>query len=73
MLTSAPHLTAFTKCNPANISPFTSAVPLRLSNISSVPRLNLKPNPRGGAAKKIMSSPYKNILRQLKRKHQAGH
>jgi len=33
-----------------------------------VPSLNLKPNPRGGTAKKIMSSPYKNILRQLRKR-----
>jgi hypothetical protein len=30
----------------ANFSPFTSAVPLRSSDISSAPNLNLKPNPR---------------------------
>jgi len=31
--------------------------------------LNLKPNPRGGTAKKITSSPYnKNLLRQLKKR-----
>jgi hypothetical protein len=35
----------------ANFSPFTSAVPLRPSDVS----LQLKPNPRGGAAKKITS------------------
>jgi hypothetical protein len=35
----------------ANFSQFTSAVPLRSSDISSVPSLNLKPNPRGGTAK----------------------
>jgi hypothetical protein len=27
-----------------------------------VPSLNLKPNPHGGAAKKITSSPYKKIV-----------
>jgi len=27
-----------------------------------VPSLNLKPNPRGGTARKITSSPYKNFL-----------
>jgi hypothetical protein len=36
----------------ANFSPFTSAVPLRSSDINSVPSLNLKPNPRSGTAKK---------------------
>jgi len=41
----------------ANFSPFTSAEALRSSDISPVPSLNLKPNPRGGTAKKIMSSP----------------
>jgi hypothetical protein len=43
----------------ANFSPFNSAEALRSSDISPVPSLNLKPNPRGGTAKKIMSSPYK--------------
>jgi hypothetical protein len=32
-----------------------------------VPSLNLQPNPRGGTVKK-MSSPYKNILRQLRKR-----
>jgi hypothetical protein len=41
----------------ANFSPFTSAVALPSSDISPVPSLNLKPNPRGGAAKKITNSP----------------
>ena len=49
----------------ANFSPFTSSEALRSSDISPVPSLNLEPNPRGGTAKKIMSSPYKNLLRQL--------
>jgi hypothetical protein len=44
-----------------NFSPFTPAVPLRTSDISSVPSPNLQPNPRGGTAKKIMISPYKKI------------
>jgi hypothetical protein len=48
----------------ANFSPFTSAEVLLLSDISPVPSLNLKPNPHGGRAKKITSSPYKNLLRQ---------
>jgi len=43
----------------ANFSPFTSAEALRSSNISPVPNLNLKPNPRGGTANKITISPYK--------------
>jgi len=42
-----------------NYPPFTSAEALRSSDISPVPSLNLKPNPRGGTAKKITSSPYK--------------
>jgi hypothetical protein len=52
----------------ANFSPFTSAVPLQLSDISSVPSLNLKPNPHGGTAKKIMSSPYKKFVKATQRK-----
>jgi hypothetical protein len=36
----------------ANFSPFTSAEALRSSDISLVTSPNLKPNPRGGAAKK---------------------
>jgi hypothetical protein len=43
----------------ASFSPFTSAEALRSSYISPVPSLNLKPNPRGGKAKKIKSSPQK--------------
>ena len=46
----------------ANFSPFTSAEALRSSDISPVPSLNLKPNPRGGAAKEITSSPYKTLV-----------
>ena len=46
----------------ANFSPFTSAEALRSSDISSVPSLNLKPNPRGGTAKKITSSSYINFV-----------
>ena len=38
-----------------NFSPFTSAYALRSSDISPVPNLNLKPNPRGGTAQKITS------------------
>ena len=52
----------------ANFSPFTSAEALRSSDISSMPSLNLKPNARGGTAKK-MSSPYKkNLLKQLRKR-----
>jgi hypothetical protein len=40
----------------------TSAEALRSSDISLVPSLNLKPNPRGGTAKKIKSSPYKTFV-----------
>jgi hypothetical protein len=36
-----------------NLSLFTSAEALQSSDISPVPRLILKPNPRGGTAKKI--------------------
>jgi len=52
----------------ANFSPFISAEALRSSDISPVSSLNLKPNPRGGTAKKITSSPYKKLLRQLRKK-----
>jgi len=45
-----------------NFSPFTSAEALRSSDISPVPSLNLKPNPRDGAAKEITSSPYKTFV-----------
>ena len=45
-----------------NFLPFTSAEALRSSDISPVPSLNLKPNPCGGTAKKIMSSPYKKFV-----------
>jgi len=44
----------------ANVLPFTSAEALRSSDISSVQSLHLKPNPRGGTAKKITSSPNQN-------------
>jgi len=46
----------------ANFSPFTSAEALQSSDISPVPSLNLQPNPRGGAAKKITSSHYKTFV-----------
>jgi hypothetical protein len=45
----------------ANFSLFISAVPLRSSDISSVPGLNLKPNPHGGTAKKIEASQKEKI------------
>ena len=45
----------------ANFLPFTSAEVLLSSDISPVPRLNLKPNPHGGTAKIITRSPYKKI------------
>jgi hypothetical protein len=51
-----------------NFSPFTSAVSLRSSDISSVPSLNLKPKPRGGTAKKILSSPYKKFVEATQKK-----
>ena len=41
---------------------------LSSSDISPVLSLNLQPNPHGGTAKKIMSSPYRNILRQLRKR-----
>ena len=50
----------------ANFSPFTSAKALRSSGICPVQSLNPKPNPHGGTAKKITSSPYKKLLRQLR-------
>ena len=46
----------------SDFSPFTSVKALRASDISPVPSLNLKPNPRGGTAKKIRSSPYKKFV-----------
>ena len=49
-------------------SPFTSAEALRSLDISPVPSLNLKPNPRGGTAKKITSSPYKKFLKATQKK-----
>ena len=52
----------------ANFSPFTSAEALRSSDISPVPSLNLRPNPRGGTAKKITSSPYKKFVEATKKK-----
>jgi len=34
-----------------------------------VPSLNLKPNPRGGTAKKITSSPYKKFVEATQKKN----
>jgi hypothetical protein len=51
----------------ANFSPLTSAEALQSSDISPVPSLNLKPNPRGGTAKKITSSPHKTFVEQLRK------
>ena len=51
-----------------NFSPFTSAEALRSSDISPEPNLNLQPNPRGGTAKKIMSSPYKKFVQATQNK-----
>ena len=50
-----------------NFSSFTSAEALRSSDNSPVPNLNLKPNPRGGTAKKI-SSPYKKFVEATQKK-----
>jgi len=52
----------------ANFSLFTSAEALQSSDISAVPSLNLKPNPRGGTAKKITSSPYKKFVKATQKK-----
>jgi len=50
-----------------NFSPLISAEALRSSDISPVPSLSLQPNPRGGTAQKITSSPYKkNLLWKLR-------
>jgi hypothetical protein len=51
----------------ANFSPFISAETVWESDISPVSSLNLKPNSRGGISKKLKSSPYKNLLRQLRK------
>jgi len=52
---------------------FTSAEALRSSNISPVPSLNLKPNPHGGMAKKITSSPYKICWANSEKENKIGH
>jgi len=46
----------------ANFSQLASIEALRSSDIGPVPSLNLKPNPRGGTAKKITSSLYKTFV-----------
>jgi len=51
-----------------NFSPFTSAEALISSDISAVPSLNVKRNSCGGTAKILMSSPYKNFCRQLRKR-----
>jgi hypothetical protein len=53
----------------ATFSPFTSAVPLQSSDISSMSSLNLKPNPHDGTAKKIMSSPYIKFVEPTQKKN----
>ena len=45
-----------------NFSPFTSAEALRASDISPAPSLNLQPNIRCGAAKKVSNSPYRKFV-----------
>ena len=52
----------------ANFSPFTSAQALRSPDIIPVPSLKLKPNPRGGTAKKITSSHYKKFVEATQKK-----
>jgi hypothetical protein len=52
----------------ANFLPFTYSEALRSSDISPVPSLNLKSNPRGGTAKKIMSSPYRKFVEATQKK-----
>jgi len=58
----------------ANFSPFTSVEPLRASDISAVPSLNLQPNPQGGTIMKITSSSYRNFVGATqKKKIKTGH
>jgi hypothetical protein len=38
-----------------------------------VPSLNLKPNPRGGTAKKITRSPYKKFVEATEKENKTGH
>jgi len=52
----------------ANFLPFTSAEAPRSPDISTVPSLNLKPNPCGGTAKKITSSSYKKFVEATQKK-----
>jgi len=53
----------------ANFSPFTSAQALRSSYIRALPSLNLKPNPRGGSAKKRTSSSNKQFVAATQKKN----
>jgi len=54
--------------NSVYFSPLSFAEALRESNISPAPSLNLQPNPRGGTAKKITNSPYKNFFGAIQKK-----
>jgi hypothetical protein len=54
----------------SNFSPFWGSPSIRYQPCAK-PELN--PNPRGGTAKKITSSPCKNVLRQIRKRNQAGH
>jgi hypothetical protein len=56
------------KSSSANFPLFTSSVPVRSSDISSEPSMNLKPNPRWRTAKKIMSSSYKKFVNTTQKK-----
>jgi hypothetical protein len=47
---------------------FTSAVSLQSSDINSVTSLNIKPNSRGGIAKKVTNSPYKQFVEVTQKK-----
>jgi len=61
-----------TSCQPsfssADFSPFTSAEALRTSEIGAVPSLNLQPNPRGGTANKMQSSPCRKLVEATQKK-----
>jgi hypothetical protein len=52
----------------ANFSPFSSDEVLRSSEIIPVPSLKLKPNPRGGTAKKITTSPHRKFVEATQKK-----
>jgi hypothetical protein len=51
----------------SNFAPLISVEVLRASVISPVPSLNLKPNPRGGTAKKVKSSPFKIFVEAIQK------